>query len=59
MDASGNVYVAGYTGSTQANFPVTVGPDLTFSSWYDTFVLKLSPDGTQLIYCGYIGGDYD
>ena len=53
VDASGNVYVAGYTGSTEANFPVTVGPDLTFSSYYDTFVLKLSPDGTQLIYCGY------
>ncbi len=58
VDASGNVYVAGYTYSTQADFPVTVGPDLTYSSWSDTFVLKLSPDGTQLIYCGYIGGDY-
>ena len=59
VDASGNVYVAGWTGSTEASFPVTVGPDLTFSSYYDTFVLKLSPDGTQLIYCGFIGGVYD
>ncbi len=58
VDAAGNVYVAGYTYSTEADFPVTVGPDLTFSSWSDTFVLKLSPDGTQLVYCGYIGGDY-
>ncbi len=48
----------GYTYSTQADFPVTVGPDLTYSSWSDTFVLKLNPDGTQLVYCGYIGGDY-
>ncbi len=40
-------------------FPVTVGPDLTFSDYSDTFVLKLNPDGTQLVYCGYIGGVYD
>ncbi len=58
VDAEGNVYVAGWTGSTLADFPVTVGPDLTYGGGSDTFVLKLNPAGTQLIYCGYIGGDY-
>ncbi len=32
VDSQGNVYVAGTTVSTEATFPVTVGPDLTFSS---------------------------
>ncbi len=31
MDAAGNAYVTGYTDSTEATFPVTVGPDLTYN----------------------------
>jgi hypothetical protein len=63
VDATGNAYVTGWTASTEATFPVTVGPDLTFNSpygtyrtYYDAFVAKVAADGTKLLYAGYIGG---
>jgi hypothetical protein len=60
IDAAGNAYVAGYTGSTQATFPVTSGPDLTHNGDADAFVAKVNATGTELVYCGYIGGSgYD
>src|SRR6266540_5841154 len=41
-DSSGNAYVTGLTASTQASFPVAVGPDLTYNSGlYDAFVAKV------------------
>jgi hypothetical protein len=58
-DASGSAYITGYTGSSQASFPVTVGPDLTYNSGYDVFVAKVSATGAGLVYCGYIGGSGD
>jgi hypothetical protein len=60
VDSAGNAYFTGYTYSTEATFPVKVGPDLTFNGFIDAFVAKVEPDGTALIYCGYIGGSsYD
>ncbi len=62
VDSSGNAYVTGYTLSTQATFPVTVGPDLTYngdSGGGDAFVAKVNAAGTALVYCGYIGGNND
>lgn len=61
VDADGNAYVTGDTQSNQttAGFPVTVGPDLTFNDTggqEDAFVAKISADGSDLVYCGYIGG---
>ena len=56
VDSTGNAYVTGGTGSTEATFPVTVGPDLTFNGDADAFVAKVNPSGTALIYAGYIGG---
>ena len=57
VDAAGNAYVTGVPGSTEASFPVTVGPDLTFNGGYgDAFVAKVNAAGTDLDYCGYIGG---
>ncbi len=57
MDAAGSVYITGQTRSTQATFPVTVGPDLSHNAGaVDAFVAKVKPDGTGLVYCGYIGG---
>jgi len=57
VDGSGNAYVAGYTESTQATFPVVVGPDLTYKGGNsDAFVAKVNASGTALVYCGYIGG---
>jgi len=39
---AGTVYVAGQTMSTEASFPVRVGPDLTYNGFrYDAFVAKL------------------
>ncbi len=57
VDSSGNAYVTGVTSSTEATFPVTVGPGLTFGGGtYDAFVAKVNAAGTALVYCGYIGG---
>jgi len=58
IDASGNAYVAGETGSTQSSFPVVVGPDLTHNgaAFGDGFVAKVNATGSGLVYCGYIGG---
>jgi len=60
VDSSGAAYVAGETLASQASFPVLVGPDLTFNSgtdFYDAFVAKVKPDGSGLLYAGYIGGN--
>ncbi len=59
VDATSAAYVTGYTVSTEATFPVTVGPDLTFNGVYDAFVAKVKPNGTELDYAGYIGGMYE
>ena len=57
VDATGTAYVTGETWSSEATFPVVGGPDLTFNFGYDAFVARVKPDGTALIYAGYIGGD--
>ena len=54
-DASGNAYVTGYAFSTEATFPVVVGPDLSHIGGADIFVAKVNPAG-KLVYAGYIGG---
>ena len=57
VDTAGNTYVTGYTDSDERSFPVAVGPDVMYNgSTYDVFVAKVNPQGTGLIYCGYIGG---
>ena len=59
VDGWGNAYVTGFTNSTEATFPVTIGPDLTHNGGFDTFVAKVDSSGTGLVYCGYIGGSAD
>ncbi|MBL8296451.1 MAG: SBBP repeat-containing protein [Bryobacterales bacterium] len=59
VDAAGNAYVTGITESTEATFPVTVGPDLTYNSSFDAFVAKVNATGTALVYAGYVGGSGD
>jgi hypothetical protein len=42
VDGGGTAYVTGYTGSTQATFPVMSGPDLTYNGGsQDAFVAKV------------------
>ena len=57
VDEKGNAYVTGVTDSTEASFPVKVGPDLTFNGGGDAFVAKVHASGTALVYAGYLGGD--
>ncbi len=58
LDASGDAYVAGITGSP--NFPVVnalqtaLNKSLPYTS--DAFVSELSPGGTSLVYSTYLGG---
>ncbi len=56
LDGSGAPYVAGWTASSEATFPVSVGPALAFGGGgADSFVAKVLPDGTGLAWCGYSG----
>jgi Beta-propeller repeat len=58
LDASGAIYVAGYTYST--DFPVTAGAiQLTNAGTCDAFLFKLNPAGDQLLYATYLGGSGD
>ena len=59
VDASGNAFVTGGTRSTEATFPVKVGPDKTFNGAVDAFAAKVDMAGLGLAYCGYIGGSGD
>jgi hypothetical protein len=57
VDAVGNAYVTGHTSSDESTFPKTVGPDLEYNgALFDAFVAKVDPEGTALLYAGYIGG---
>jgi uncharacterized protein (TIGR03437 family) len=56
VDSAGNVYIAGYSEST--NFPRTSGVfQNTLRGGRDAFVAKLNAEGTALIYSTLIGGD--
>jgi hypothetical protein len=55
VDKDGNVYVTGYTSST--DFPVTAGAFRnTSSNGEDVFVAKINAEGTALVYSTYLGG---
>jgi uncharacterized repeat protein (TIGR01451 family) len=57
VDGTGRAYVTGRAESSEATFPVTGGPDLTYNGGYsDAFVARVAAQGTGLEYCGYIGG---
>ena len=54
VDAAGNAYITGYTGSV--NFPVASALQPTRTGLYNAFVAKLNPAGSQLVYSTYYGG---
>ncbi len=53
LDAAGNIYLAGYGDSS--DFPLQNALDST-TSGHEVFVLKLTPDGSQILYATYLGG---
>ncbi|TAM81964.1 MAG: choice-of-anchor D domain-containing protein [Acidobacteria bacterium] len=55
IDSSGDVYLAGYTNST--DFPTTAGAyQVSNAGNTDAFLTKLNPTGTSLVYSTYFGG---
>ncbi|HEX4278874.1 MAG TPA: SBBP repeat-containing protein [Bryobacteraceae bacterium] len=54
VDASSNVYITGYTSST--NFPAVSAYQSHLSGTRDAFVAKLNPTGNTLLYSTYFGG---
>jgi hypothetical protein len=62
VDAAGNAYIAGYTASS--DFPVTSGAYQTVDKvtspagfrQFTSFVTKLNPTGTGLVYSTFLGG---
>lgn len=54
VDAAGNVYVAGVTGSS--DFPLRRAVQWTFRAPDDAFVTKLDPSGSSLVYSTFLGG---
>lgn len=58
LDSSNNVYVTGYTTST--NFPVSSALQAKNGGGRDAFVTKLNSAGTAILYSTYLGGsNYD
>jgi hypothetical protein len=61
VDSAGAAYVTGYVDSSTA-FPTTPGaialvhPNDTNNTWLDSFVVKIKPDGSGLVYAGVFGG---
>ena len=54
VDTGSCAYVAGNTYSS--DFPFKNGPSTTYGSGSNAFIAKISEDGSELVYCGYIGG---
>jgi hypothetical protein len=54
VDAAGNAYITGDTSSV--NFPVESPLQKSMGGLFDAFAIKLSPDGSKLLYSTYIGG---
>lgn len=54
IDSNGNVYVTGFTTST--NFPTKNPIQKNLAGGVDTFMLKLNRTGTGLVYSTYLGG---
>ncbi len=54
VDASGNAYVSGTTGS--GDFPTNGAAQLSSGGGIDVFITKLDPAGSNAVYSTYLGG---
>jgi Tol biopolymer transport system component len=54
VDGAGSAYLTGWTDST--DFPTRQALQPDFGGVFDAFVVKLSADGTTLVYASYLGG---
>jgi hypothetical protein len=59
VDAVGQATLAGRTSSTEATFPVAIGPDLTANGLFDAFIARINSAGSAVVYAGFIGGSGD
>src|SRR2546425_374238 len=62
VDAAGNAYVTGFTGSTDltsTNFPTASPLQAASGGLTDVFVAKLNATGSALLYSTYLGGSGD
>src|SRR5262249_13327045 len=57
VDAAGAAYVTGATASL--NFPRATPVQSAPRGGFDDFIVKLSPDGSRLVYATYLGGKGD
>ncbi|HEV8434251.1 MAG TPA: SBBP repeat-containing protein [Thermoanaerobaculia bacterium] len=57
VDAAGNTYVAGYTGSTA--FPTVAPYQSALRGTKDVVVAKLDPTASSIVYATYLGGASD
>jgi hypothetical protein len=57
VDSNGNAYITGEAGTTK--FPTTGGAFQTTPMGFDTFVTKLNPAGSALVYSARFGGNLD
>jgi hypothetical protein len=56
VGASRGPVVVGSTTSSEATFPVAVGPDLTRNGGVDGFVAEIAAATAGVVSCGYVGG---
>ncbi|MFN0073667.1 MAG: SBBP repeat-containing protein [Chloroflexota bacterium] len=62
VDDLGAAYIAGITSSTHQGsppFPVVSSLGPTYNGGGDGYVAKISPNGSSIVYSGYIGGSND
>lgn len=58
VDGFGNAYIAGEARNYFGSFQTTNAYQAAYAGGdFDAFVAKLSADGSQLLYCTYLGGD--
>jgi hypothetical protein len=57
VDAEGNTYMSGVTNSSE--FPATQDAvSMTLGGDYDAVLMKLNPDGDEILYATYLGGSF-